>query len=63
MSSQNSNSASDNYAAIKKYISIAMGAFYIFIGAMLLITKRLLWESRPFFTLPSPFLCAISYAI
>ncbi len=40
MSSQKSNSASDNYAAIKKYISIAMGAFYIFIGAMLLITKH-----------------------
>jgi hypothetical protein len=40
MSTQNSKPTSNNYASIKKYISITMGAFYIFIGAMLLITKR-----------------------
>lgn len=31
---------SNKYAAIKKYISIAMGIFYIFIGMMLFITKH-----------------------
>jgi hypothetical protein len=34
------NQAPNNYSTIKKFISVAMGVFYIVIGALLLITKH-----------------------
>lgn len=40
MSNNNHDQTANKYAAIKKYISIAMGAFYMFIGIMLFITKH-----------------------